>query len=152
MTISSWVSPLLLVALLTTIDYGNSVGNEPLLIRAARGEPVERAPVWMMRQAGRHMYAYRSLCQRFPTFRERSETPAVAAEVSLQPWRAYGVDGVILFSDILTPLPAMGLDFNVTEGGQIEIDPVTTRDNFERRMLNTSFDPAKKITICRRYA
>eukprot|EP00957_Ditylum_brightwellii_P103575 7891581-Ditylum_brightwellii.AAC.1 len=145
MTISSWVSPLLLVALLTTIDYGNSVGNEPLLIRAARGEPVERAPVWMMRQAGRHMYAYRSLCQRFPTFRERSETPAVAAEVSLQPWRAYGVDGVILFSDILTPLPAMGLDFNVTEGGQIEIDPVTTRDNFERRMLNTSFDPAKKL-------
>ena len=54
----------------------------------------------MMRQAGRHMQAYRDLTSTCPTFRERSETPSVAKEISLQPNRAYGVDGVILFSDV----------------------------------------------------
>ena len=81
----------------------------PLLLRAARGEVVERTPVWMMRQAGRHMQVYRDLVAKYPTFRERSEIPEAALEISLQPFRAYGVDGVILFSDILTPLPAMGV-------------------------------------------
>ena len=50
---------------------------EPLLLRAARGEKVERSPVWMMRQAGRHMAAYRALVSKYPTFRERSEIPEV---------------------------------------------------------------------------
>ena len=85
--------------------------QEPLLLRAARGEKVERTPVWMMRQAGRHMKVYRDLVAKYPTFRERSEIPEAALEISLQPFRAYGVDGVILFSDILTPLPAMGVEF-----------------------------------------
>ena len=79
--------------------------------QAARGEKVERTPVWMMRQAGRHMKVYRDLVAKYPTFRERSEIPEAALEISLQPFRAYGVDGVILFSDILTPLPAMGVEF-----------------------------------------
>ena len=61
--------------------------QDPLLIRAARGEKVERTPVWMMRQAGRHIKEYRDLCKKYPTFRERSEIPEVAVEVSLQPWR-----------------------------------------------------------------
>jgi len=94
----------------------DSSTTEPILLRAARGEQVERTPVWMMRQAGRHMAAYRALVAKYPTFRERSEIPEVSLEVSLQPWRAYGVDGVILFSDILTPLPAMGIDFKNAEG------------------------------------
>ena len=51
----------------------------PLLVRAARGEKVEKTPVWMMRQAGRHMAAYRALVSKYPTFRERSETPEVRA-------------------------------------------------------------------------
>ena len=54
---------------------------------------------------------YRDLVAKYPTFRERSEIPEAALEISLQPFRAYGVDGVILFSDILTPLPAMGVEF-----------------------------------------
>ena len=49
--------------------------DEPLLLRAARGEKVERTPVWMMRQAGRHMKVYRDLVKTYPTFRERSEIP-----------------------------------------------------------------------------
>jgi len=100
--------------------------EEPLLLRAARGETVERTPVWMMRQAGRHMQVYRDLVAKYPTFRERSEIPEAALEISLQPWRAYGVDGVILFSDILTPLPAMGVEFQISEGGAISIPPIRT--------------------------
>ncbi len=55
--------------------------QDPLLLRAARGEEVERAPVWMMRQAGRHMQVYRDLCKQHKTFRERSENADVATEI-----------------------------------------------------------------------
>jgi uroporphyrinogen decarboxylase len=89
--------------------------DDPLLLRAARGEPVHRPPVWMMRQAGRHMKVYRDLCEKYPTFRERSEIAEVSTQISLQPWEAYKTDGVILFSDILTPLPGMGIDFDILE-------------------------------------
>ena len=95
--------------------------DPPLLLRAARGEAVERTPVWMMRQAGRHMQVYRDLIKEYPTFRDRSETPEVSFEVSMQPYRAYKTDGVILFSDILTPLPAMGVDFSISEKGGIQV-------------------------------
>jgi len=119
--------------------------KEPLLVRAARGEVVERTPVWMMRQAGRHMAAYRALVSKYPTFRERSETPEVSLEVSLQPWEAYGVDGVILFSDILTPLPAMGVDFSISEAGGISIDPIRTREAFKRMTDHGPFDPENAV-------
>ena len=114
----------------------------PLLLRAARGEVVERTPVWMMRQAGRHMQVYRDLVAKYPTFRERSEIPEAALEISLQPWRAYGVDGVILFSDILTPLPAMGVDFQISEGGAIAIEPIRTRAALDAFKGEGEFDAA----------
>lgn len=87
----------------------------PLLVRAARGEAVERAPAWMMRQAGRYMGVYKELTKKHPSFRERSETTDLIVEISLQPWQAFRPDGVILFSDILTPLPAVGIPFDIDE-------------------------------------
>jgi hypothetical protein len=54
---------------------------DPILLRAARGEKVERPPVWMMRQAGRHMQAYRDLCKTHKTFRERSENADISTEI-----------------------------------------------------------------------
>ncbi|MBO9999868.1 MAG: uroporphyrinogen decarboxylase [Cyanobacteria bacterium SID2] len=95
----------------------------PYLLRAARGEVLDRPPVWMMRQAGRYMKAYRDLREKYPSFRERSEIPEVAIEVSLQPWRAFKPDGVILFSDIVTPLPGMGIEMDIAEGKGPIIDP-----------------------------
>lgn len=62
---------------------------DPLLLQAARGDPVSRPPAWMMRQAGRYMAVYRKL--------------------------AFRPDGVIIFSDILTPLPAFGVPFDIEE-------------------------------------
>ncbi len=97
----------------------------PLLLRAARGESVDRPPVWMMRQAGRYMKVYRDLRDRHPSFRERSENPDLSYEISMQPFEAFQPDGVILFSDILTPLPGMGIDFDIVESkGPVIQDPI----------------------------
>jgi uroporphyrinogen decarboxylase len=99
--------------------------STPLLLRAARGEQVERPPVWMMRQAGRYMKVYRDLRDRHPGFRERSENPDLSYEISMQPFHAFRPDGVILFSDILTPLPGMGIDFDIVESkGPLIQDPI----------------------------
>lgn len=120
----------------TKISYNTglfmSSVDDPLLLRAARGEQVERVPVWMMRQAGRHMQVYRDLCKTFKTFRERSENADVATEISLQPWRAYKHDGCILFSDILTPLPGMGVDFDITEKEGPKMPTWTTMADVDR--------------------
>lgn len=95
----------------------------PFLLRAARGEVLDRPPVWMMRQAGRYMQAYRDLRAKYPSFRERSENPDIAIEISLQPFHAFHPDGVILFSDILTPLPGLGIPFDIIESRGPIIDP-----------------------------
>jgi uroporphyrinogen decarboxylase len=95
----------------------------PYLLRAARGETLDRPPVWMMRQAGRYMKVYRDLRDKYPSFRERSENPDLAIEISLQPWTAFRPDGVILFSDILTPLTGMGIPFDIVESKGPIIEP-----------------------------
>ncbi|QUY44903.1 uroporphyrinogen decarboxylase [Acaryochloris marina] len=106
-----------------------STQDVPRLLRAARGEVLDRPPVWMMRQAGRYMKAYRDLREKYPSFRERSEIPEVAIEISLQPWRSFQPDGVILFSDIVTPLPGIGIKMDVAEGkGPIIEDPIRTME------------------------
>ncbi len=105
----------------------------PHLLRAARGEVVDCPPVWMMRQAGRYMKAYRDLREKYPSFRDRSEIPEVAIEVSLQPWRAFQPDGVILFSDIVTPLPGLGIEMDIAEGkGPIIHSPLRTQEQIDR--------------------
>mmetsp|Transcript_9631 Transcript_9631/g.14496 ORF Transcript_9631/g.14496 Transcript_9631/m.14496 type:complete len:347 (+) Transcript_9631:158-1198(+) len=63
------------------------------------------------------MQEYRDLCKKYDTFRKRSENAEIATEISLQPWRQYKTDGCILFSDILTPLPGMGVSFNIKDEG-----------------------------------
>ena len=99
--------------------------DSPLLLRAALGEKVERPPVWMMRQAGRYMKIYRDLRDKYPSFRERSENPNLSYEISMQPFHAFKPDGVILFSDILTPLPGMGINFEIVESkGPIIDNPI----------------------------
>lgn len=123
-----------------SVESETPASKDPLLIRAARGEKVERTPVWMMRQAGRHIAEYRELCKEYPTFRQRSEIPDVAVEVSLQPWRNYQTDGCILFSDILTPLPGMGVEFEIDEKVGPVVEPMRTWESIEKMHL---IDPPK---------
>lgn len=98
---------------------------EPLLLSAVRGEDVERPPVWLMRQAGRYMKSYQIICEKYPSFRERSENVDLVVEISLQPWNVFKPDGVILFSDILTPLSGMNIPFDIVKGkGPVIFDPL----------------------------
>ena len=111
-------------------DAAQSGSADPLMLRAIRGEDVERPPIWMMRQAGRYMKIYQDLCKKHPTFRERSETVDLAVEISLQPWDAFKPDGVILFSDILTPLSGMDIPFDIVKGtGPIIMNPVRSMED-----------------------
>jgi uroporphyrinogen decarboxylase len=86
-----------------------------LLLRAARGEKVERTPVWLMRQAGRILPEYRAVRASLSGFKELVETPERAAEVTIQPVDLLGVDAAIIFSDILVIPEAMGLTYEMVE-------------------------------------
>lgn len=99
--------------------------------------------MWLMRQAGRYMAEFRAYSDKYP-FRMRSETPDIAIELSLQPWRAFKPDGVIFFSDILTPLPALGIEFDVIKGKGPRIDdPIRSMDQVKR--LKTLDDPQSSL-------
>ena len=79
------------------------------------------------------MKVYQELCKKHPTFRERSENADLAVEVSLQPWRAFKPDGVILFSDILTPLTGMGITFDILAGsGPVIHEPIRTMEQVKQ--------------------
>lgn len=109
-----------------------NVGSDPLLVKAARGDPVSRPPAWMMRQAGRYMAVYRKLAEKYPSFRQRSETTDLIVEISLQPWEAFHPDGVIIFSDILTPLPAFGVPFDIEEvRGPVIHSPIRSEEGLK---------------------
>jgi uroporphyrinogen decarboxylase len=96
--------------------------TDPLLVRAARREPVERTPVWFMRQAGRSLPEYRAIRERHSFF-EVAGTPELCAEVTLQPVRRHGVDAAVLFADIMSPVLGMGIHVQLVEG----VGPVVER-------------------------
>lgn len=98
----------------------------PRLLAACRRQPVDATPVWLMRQAGRYMPAYRALRERYGLL-DLIRTPELACEVTLQPIRAFDLDAAIIFADILPPLAGMGLqlDFVAGEGPHIA-NPVRT--------------------------
>ena len=98
-----------------------------LFLRAVRGEDTDRAPIWLMRQAGRHLPEYRALKEKH-SFWELARTPELATEVTLQPVRRYGMDAAILFQDIMTPLAAMGVDVAFTPGPSIQ-RPIRSDDD-----------------------
>ncbi|MGD8426375.1 MAG: uroporphyrinogen decarboxylase family protein, partial [Balneolaceae bacterium] len=95
-----------------------------LLLRALRGEEVDRPPVWMMRQAGRYLPQYMELREKYSFF-ERVETPELACKITLQPIDEIGPDAAIIFSDILTIPQALGIDVDLVKGkGPVLRNPI----------------------------
>ena len=117
------------------------VWNNSLLMRAARREPVERTPVWLMRQAGRYMPDYR-LLRRQTSFLDLCKKPALAAEVMLTTVERLGVDAAIIFSDLLLILEPMGLqlDFTAGEGPKLQ-PPIRDAAAVERLKELESIEP-----------
>src|SRR5918997_6225651 len=96
------------------------------ILRVLAGDAVWPPPIWLMRQAGRHLPEYREVRARAGSFMTLCYTPALAAEVTLQPVRRYGLDGAILFSDILVVPHALGQEVSVVEHQGPRLDPVAS--------------------------
>jgi uroporphyrinogen decarboxylase len=110
-------------------------------LRACQRQPVDATPVWFMRQAGRYMPEYRQIREKFSLL-EIVARPELAAEVTLQPVQALGVDAAILFADILLPLVPMGLQLEFAKGeGPVIHNPVRSpADVGQLRPLDTASD------------
>ena len=93
-------------------------------LRACRREPVDRTPIWLMRQAGRYLPEYRALRDQYDML-TMCRAPELAVEVTLQPLKHFDLDAAILFSDIMIPLRGMGIDFEIVESvGPVVANPV----------------------------
>jgi uroporphyrinogen decarboxylase len=101
-------------------------------LRACRRQPVERTPVWFMRQAGRSLPEYRAVREGISML-ESCTRPELVAEITLQPVRRYGVDAAIFYSDIVVPLKAIGVDLDIVPGvGPVVAEPFSTVADLDR--------------------
>jgi len=105
--------------------------SKPML-RILKGAAVDPPPVWLMRQAGRYLPEYRAVREKAGSFLGLCYTPELAAEVTLQPVRRYGLDAAILFADILVICDALGQRVSFVEGEGPRLEPIRDADGFER--------------------
>jgi uroporphyrinogen decarboxylase len=115
------------------------MNQDHVFLRACRREPVERVPVWLMRQAGRYMPEYRAL-RKDRSILELCRTPELAAQVTLQPINRFDLDAAIIFADILLPLEGLGVGFHFAAGeGPVIQKPIRAPEDVNSLK---SFDPA----------
>jgi uroporphyrinogen decarboxylase len=108
-------------------------GMNDRFLNACRRERTDCTPVWLMRQAGRYMPEYRAIKAKFPSMLDMVKDPAVAAEITLQPIKAFDLDAAIIFADILTILEGMGLKLEFIKGeGPLIHNPVRTVADVDR--------------------
>jgi uroporphyrinogen decarboxylase len=101
-----------------------------LLLRAIRREPVPRRPLWIMRQAGRYLPEYRAFRERH-SFKALAGSAELAAEVTLMPLQRFPLDAAIVFADIMSPLPALGVEFDF-DPGPVVASPIRDEAAVER--------------------
>jgi uroporphyrinogen decarboxylase len=115
-----------------------------LILRAAKGEDIERYPVWLMRQAGRILPEYRAVRSRLSGFKELVETPELAAEVTIQPVDLLDVDAAIIFSDILVVPEAMNVPYEMLEAKGPWFNH-TIRSEEQAKRVETDFDVEDRL-------
>ncbi|EQD73346.1 uroporphyrinogen decarboxylase, partial [mine drainage metagenome] len=112
------------------------------LVQALRGEATDTTPIWLMRQAGRHLPGYRALRAAHPIL-EIARNPELAAEVTLEPLRYYDVDAGVVFADISLPFLGLGVPFTIDPGlGPVVAHPIRTRADVEAM---TDFDARRSV-------
>jgi uroporphyrinogen decarboxylase len=115
-------------------------------LRACRREPVDRTPIWLMRQAGRYMPEYRALRERH-TLLELVKTPELAVAVTLQPIEAFALDAAIIFADILPLLEGMGLDLEFAKGeGPVIHNPLRSVTDIDR-LVDPAIEDSLGFTV-----
>lgn len=116
----------------TRMTGGHIMSGRARFLAAASKQPADRTPVWFMRQAGRCLPEYRALRKRHD-FMTVARTPELAVEATLMPVDRLGVDGAVLFADIMLPLDGMGVSFEIKPGmGPVIADPIRTREDIDR--------------------
>ncbi len=123
-----------------TPDAPATMTGRARLLAATRREPVDTTPVWYMRQAGRCLPEYRALRAKHP-FMEVAKTPDLAVEATLMPVERFGVDGAVLFADIMLPLEGMGIPFRIEpKVGPVIDEPIRTRADVDRIIVGDPED------------
>jgi len=122
-----------------------SVKTNSRFLRAARREPVDRTPIWMMRQAGRSLPEYRALRDRWKLV-DIVAQQELCAEVTLQPVRRLGVDAAVMFADIMLPLTGMGVGFELVEDvGPVIAEPVRSPADVDRLRVPEGDEAAPQV-------
>ncbi|CAG0881477.1 unnamed protein product [Cyprideis torosa] len=117
---------------MSQVEEGESRLKNGRMLRACRGQAVDRIPVWIMRQAGRYLPEFRDLRSKHDFF-TLCRTPALACEVTLQPLKRFDLDAAIIFSDILIVPQALGMEVEMRAGvGPVFPNPLSTEDELER--------------------
>ena len=120
---------------------------ESRFVKACRALPVDRTPVWFMRQAGRYMPEYRAVRKQYSLI-EICKRPAVAAEVTITAAEALGVDAAIIFADLLLPLEVMGLPFHFSPGeGPVIEKPVRDQADISRLRTDRAADGTRRADV-----
>src|SRR5215217_4381892 len=119
-------------------------------LAACRGDPTPHPPVWFMRQAGRSLPEYRAI-RGEGTILDAIAKPELAAEITLQPVRRYGVDAAVLYSDIVVPAAAVGFGVDVAPGtGPVVREPFQRESDLDRlRPLEPELDTPYVMETCR---
>src|SRR5262245_2110706 len=106
------------------------MSTDKLLLKTIRREPTPRRPLWIMRQAGRYLPEYREFRKKH-SFKALASEPELAAEVTLMPLKRYPLDAAIVFADIMSPMPALGIEFDF-DPGPVVANPIRDAAAIER--------------------
>ena len=115
--------------------------NNDLLIRTLKQEKVERPPIWLLRQAGRHQAEYRELRKLEPNFIKFCQNTELTTKAALIPINKYNLDAAILFSDILTVPNALGMELHFEKNiGPIFTSPITSKSDITKLTQNSAIE------------